>query len=453
MRSAEERLPDFSEERPEATVVPIPAFGFRRADWEPRARRLSALLRGFPAIQSSSVRIVCVRRVIRYLDTDTSVALHARSLWLLEAGAETQAEDGMPLRDFVSFYARSPEEAPAEDTMASAVREMGRRLTSMRSAPALDEPVSGPVLLEDQAAAEFFLALVGQSAAVARDPVQEDRRFGAAMGAGGGGSPWKGRLGSRVASDFLGAHDDPTLREFRGLSLIGSYAADDEGIPAQSVDLVEKGILRGVLSTRTPVKGAARSNGHSRTLFGSALQSSLPAPGVLVVTASNEKAVSPADVRARLLETLRDRGLESGWIIRRVQNEAANPARHDELSMWMSGMRGSRPSPMADPIEVVRVSVDGAETPVRGILWGNLDVRTLKDLLLASSGDDGEAVFNTRAAPPGFAGWQSGGALPTSVVCPRSVLIEEAELAPAAGEFPAPPVLPHPHFTKPTAGK
>lgn len=446
MRSSGDTLPDFTREEPGSVVAPPPATVFRRAEWEARARRLSGILRRFPEIQSSTVAIFCSRRTVHYLDTDGRLALHGRMLWGLEASAETQASDGMPLRDFVSFYARRPEEAPAEQVLADAIEAMARRITVRRAASALQENASGPLLLEDQAAAEFLLALAGQSAAVQREPITEAR---AAVPA----SPWKGRLGTRVTADFFDMSDDPSRNEFHGMSLVGSYAMDDEAVPPRAVNLVEKGILRAVLGTRTPVPGAARSNGHARSLPGAfsegPLQRARPAPGVFVVTARNDKPVSPEEVRARFRDLLRERGLQYGYVVRRIQNAAASPSRRDDSStiQFVSTSGASR---VAAPLEVLRVSADGTEVPLRGATWDNLDARALKDVVLASSGEVGEAAFNLRAIP-GSTGAGSSGPVPMSVICPRAVLLDDAELAPVSGPFATPPELPHPFFAR--AGK
>ncbi len=419
-RSAQDELPDFSTEPPTSTVVPLPEGELRRADWEAAARRLSGIFREFGAIDAGTVSILYSRRLARYLDTDGTSALHPRTLWAFEAAAETQAGDGMPLHDFVSFYAPLAGQAPPEESMATALREMAARLTESRSAPRLEDPYSGPVVLEDQAAAEFLLALAGESAAVSRPQVSAEPRYGRSDEA----SPWQHKLGARVVAEFLDVLDDPTLREHHGLPLVGSYAVDDEGVPAQPVVLVERGVLRGVLATRQPVRGAPHSNGHSR--FGG------PAPGVLVVTAAGPAPVSPAQVRLRLLDTLRERGLDHGYVIRRIQNQTADPgSRRDS-------QRPSRGALVAEPIEVFQVSAsDGHETRVRGVRWGDLDVRALKDVVVASSGEDGTAAFNMRAR-------FGGGPVPTSVIAPRALLLDDLELVPASGPYPTLPVLSRP---------
>ena len=46
--------------------------------------------------------------------------------------------------------------------------------------------------------------------------------------------------------------------------MFGSYRVDDEGVPAQRVSLIEKGVLKTLLMSRTPRKEITSSNGHAR---------------------------------------------------------------------------------------------------------------------------------------------------------------------------------------------
>ena len=46
--------------------------------------------------------------------------------------------------------------------------------------------------------------------------------------------------------------DDPGLKSFNGKGLLGAYAVDDEGVPAQAVKLVDDGRLLNYLIGRQP---------------------------------------------------------------------------------------------------------------------------------------------------------------------------------------------------------
>src|SRR6266576_2605467 len=68
----------------------------------------------------------------------------------------------------------------------------------------------------------------------------------------GGKSDWVSRLGARVLPSGASVVDDPSAKDFSGVSLIGGYAVDNEGVRAQKVTLVENGNLKAELMSRRP---------------------------------------------------------------------------------------------------------------------------------------------------------------------------------------------------------
>lgn len=73
-------------------------------------------------------------------------------------------------------------------------------------------------------------------------------------------SIYSGRIGEKVASEFITVIDDATLP-----SLYGFYRFDDEGTVAQRVILIEKGILKTYLYDKFfALKYGKKSNGHGR---------------------------------------------------------------------------------------------------------------------------------------------------------------------------------------------
>ena len=105
---------------------------------------------------------------------------------------------------------------------------------------------------------------------------------------------------SRVLPAFLSIEDDPTLKTFGGKTLIGSYDADDEGVPAEKVDLVQDGQLVSYLLGREPIRDFPESNGHGRAAPG---QSASPGLGNLIVQST--QTLSPEELKNKLLELCR----------------------------------------------------------------------------------------------------------------------------------------------------
>ncbi len=90
--------------------------------------------------------------------------------------------------------------------------------------------------------------------------------------------------------------DDPTLKSFRGRPLFGHYYFDDEGVPARRVVLIERGLLRGLLLSRYPVKGFPRSNGHAARRWGRSRRPARPAR--MFLTNSSDPSPSRSFSRA-----------------------------------------------------------------------------------------------------------------------------------------------------------
>ncbi len=73
-------------------------------------------------------------------------------------------------------------------------------------------------------------------------------------------SVYSKKIGQEVASRHITVLDDPTLPRKRG-----SFAFDDEGVPARKTILVEKGVLKAYLYDRLAAwKDGVESNGHGR---------------------------------------------------------------------------------------------------------------------------------------------------------------------------------------------
>ena len=71
-------------------------------------------------------------------------------------------------------------------------------------------------------------------------------------------------MGELLLPEDISIIDDPTLTEWAGFDLNGHYAYDEEGTKAQPAVLVENGVFKGFLMSRSPIKGFQQSNGHGR---------------------------------------------------------------------------------------------------------------------------------------------------------------------------------------------
>jgi len=94
-------------------------------------------------------------------------------------------------------------------------------------------------------------------------------------------------------------------------------------------------------------------------------------------------------------------------------------------------------------------AADGTEELVRGLSFGEISVRTLKEITAAGS----ESFVDNRTATASAAGGfmvvysGTGGGVPAAVVAP-AVLLPDLEFSRPAGPRQKPAILPHPYFAK-----
>ncbi|HEY2731559.1 MAG TPA: metallopeptidase TldD-related protein, partial [Polyangia bacterium] len=220
---------DFSSEPPGKLEVPFPAGAVEPEALRAAVVKLSAVFRDYPAITNARVTgtYAVVRR--RMASSEGAWVDDAQRTVRLDVVAETQADDGMKLRDFVPVSALEPSGLPPIAEMEKAVRAMANELVAMRTAP-VAESGAGAVLFEGLAAAQLTKLLLADHLA----GTPPSKTATAASDDGGQQSALATKLKQKVAAPLLSAVDDPLLATGPGKApLFGAYRIDDEGVPAQ----------------------------------------------------------------------------------------------------------------------------------------------------------------------------------------------------------------------------
>ena len=416
--------PDFSPQEP-ATITDLhPGKPINLDQAEALARELSAVFRETPAVATSNVSLSASEETTRYLNSEGSTFVRSGFQVSVVARAATQADDGFALDDHFLLFRRSWETLPPKAELLAALRDLGARLTAQRKA-ALPEQYNGPVLFEGQAAAELFAQAFAPNLIGRHRPVTEGNMPAMLAGAD---NPFLDKLGARVLPDFLNVTDDPTRTELSGVPLLGDSRVDDEGVPTHPVSLVEKGRLKTLLVSRSPVRGVLKSTGSA--------QGSGPAPSNLLVTASD--GLDDAALKAELLKLVAQRGKDYGVIVRRLGDPLLRTERTPIIISSSSGSRGPRIEPA---LLAVKVFPDGREEPLRNVEIAGVDAPTFKDILCAGR-EPHVLTIPFRAQLLG------GGGIPVCSFAVPSLLFEDVTLKKPTGEVPQPPVAKHPFFAK-----
>jgi len=437
-------IDDFSQAQPLVKIDPRIDPDWTSRNWEEESREASAILKNFPQLYGTRVNYYLVYATSYRMTSEGTILRSSRHLAAIEAAMDTQAEDGMALHNYYSFYAGQPAGLPDAATVAKGVANAATELMALRSSPLVPD-YTGPVLFDAPAAASTLAQVLEPSLSGARPPLSMTRDFDAFLERFGGRSEWSGRVGTRVLPTSVTLVDDPTLQEFQGQPLIGSFDVDDEAVKAQRVSLVESGILKDFLMSRRPGPDFTYSNGHARSAL---LSDERPLSSNLFFQSTD--ALKPDDLRKKFLDACRSDGHDWCLEIKRMDNPALAAVRQEDFSQFVGDLGGGIANGDRVPLLVYRVYVaDGREELARGGILEGLTLRSMRNIL--AIGDDATVLSYMQNPADGLAGTAIGafglaqGGIPSTVVAP-SLLLDDVEIRGFHGEprrlplDPAPPL-------------
>jgi len=288
---------------------------------------------------------------------------------------------------YQSYFASDPAHLPSEEAILLDVNNLIAKLKLLRAAP-VAEPYSGPAILYARAAGVFFHEIFGHRVEGHRLKDKTD------------GQTFKDKLKEQVLPKTLSVVFDPTLQNFNGQALNGYYQYDDEGVPGQKVTVVEKGILKTFLMSRSPIESFSKSNGHGR---GQADNEAVSRQSNLII--ENEKVVSMKDLRKMLIAECKKQKKAYGYLFTDVVGGFTTTQRYMPNAFNIF------------PTEVYRVYADGRpDELVRGVDLIGTPLAMFAEITAA---DDNRQVFT------GFCGAESG-SVPVTAISP-SLFVKRIE--------------------------
>jgi predicted Zn-dependent protease len=434
-------LPGWTTEKPvvgeEAVLVP-PLETLD--ELETRARSLSSTFRDQAAIRESRVSVTSYLERRWYLTTDGTSVTDTRRASGIVIAASGQADDGQLLHQYFLRYGHTAKDLPGEDDLKGEARKLVDSIVALQKAPVLDH-YSGPVLFEGEGAVGLIRStlaphLGGTPVPEGLNP-QEAKTFGGAL---------TDKVGLRVLAPTLSITDDPTARDAAGKALVGGYKIDDEGVAAQRVDVIKDGVLKTLLTSRTPSAKNQLSNGHARrTAEGGAFHGS--ATNLFV---TGKGAVPRKALEQRLVGAAQAEGLKFGIVIRRFDDAAITAApeyARRELYAMIKSTDQQLPPPT---ILAYRIYPGGKEELVRGVQLAEVPIRAWKDVAGVSKETTvynflaaGESQLQLRLSGGTEDGFVPSSGIESAIITP-DLLLKELDLGgSSAGERPA-PILPKP---------
>lgn len=430
-------LPDFTKAEAISSIAPVNPMVIQKQNL---VQLIDQISRGFlnqPGILTSRVDLTVQINNSYYANSEGTTGIEPSSATQLTIAAGTQAADGMPLQNYRSYTVALPQNLPTSAILEKDIKALISELLQERSAPLATE-YSGPVLFTGNAAARLFSQgiaklMTGKKLPTSGAPqirMQISRSLE---------NPFAGKMNAKVAANFLSVKAVPSMKAYNEKAVLGSYRMDEEGILSRDVSLIENGILKNLMVSRTPVGDIKESNGHAR--------GGRPNPSVLQVISTNRKPFE--QLKQELLNSVKEEGLEFGYIVRGITpgQEAAG----DIISM---GSQQGMPEPtqfrLARPYSVFRVYPDGREEMVRGLEFGSFKINVLRDVI-ATSNDESATDYLISAensvSGGNAIGMAVGGISPrpnyATIITP-SLLIGGIDLRKSIAAYPRPPIVPYP---------
>jgi TldD protein len=341
---------DFARATPVQSVGPLVKLDFDPHPWTTMLVDASALYKTDSKIETfdSSLKFQAINRY--FVNSEGTVVRSGQGLYEMNISCSTQAADAMRLNRSNGFAVADIKELPSAQEFVGRATKLAGALKDLRDAPVVDEEYRGPVLFSADASASVFADLVGENILGRKPELGKNERTTGAFA-----SNYK----SRVLPDFLSVVDDPTISSYRGESLLGHYAIDDEGVPAERVDVIEKGNLVNYVIGRTPIRDFPASNGHGRAR----VPSYPPGPSLGNLIVSSTQPVTQPELKKKLLDLCQQRDLPYCYYV-----ETFGPKLTPRLlyKVWTK---------------------DGHQELVRGASFGDLDTRALRSDLIAAADD------------------------------------------------------------------
>ena len=406
--SEEDPSPDFSPAPAEVFYETAEFPSFDKDAWKARLNKLTEKFLPYPFIYQGQAWFR-VSSDNRYIVTSEGARVKTGNIYVsMGYSITSRTEDGMELERDMQYHGASPSELPSDVVILKDIERSIAELKALKNAPLVD-PYSGPAILNARPAGVYFHEIIGHRLEGHRQKLEDS------------GQTFAKKLNQKITADFITVYDDPNIKSFNGTALRGHYSYDDEGVKARRVNLIENGVLKGFLMSRSPIRDFVSSNGHGRKSAGNQVVSRM---GNTMVEAS--KTVPYAKLREMLIEECKKQGKPFGLVFSDISG-----------GFTYTG-RGSGQFFKVLPLLVYRVYADGRpDEIVRGVDIVGTPIANFSKIIAAA---DDTAVFN------GTCGAESG-AVPVSSVVP-SILMSEIEVEKSKKSQEKPPVLEPPLHDK-----
>ncbi|MBI4448028.1 hypothetical protein HY643_03540 [Candidatus Woesearchaeota archaeon] len=408
------KIADFSREDPHKYLEKDKELVIETTKWQEILRKTSNEIMDYKNVLGGSVSFLAKKEKNYFLSTEGTRLRHQNIYYnlLMEATTRgidllTKKEDGSVLLNVKTYDIGKYKDLPTPKQLITDVEQLVNELMMMREAERLTPGVY-PAIIYQCVHGFLWHEVIGHR--LESQSVNEAELS----------NPFEGRLGEKITKEFITIEMDPTKKEYKGKFLNGQYKFDDEGVPAQKVTLIKKGVLQNFLTTRKPIKPMngkqfIKSNGHGR--IETIGYEPVARMSTLVIKSDNE--VSYEELKKKLIHLCVQQKKPYGLIIYGASGGETDLV-NESFVLYPS----------------VAYKIDartGKETPIRGFEINGTSLSILENIV---------ATDNNYEVAGGYCGAESG-LVPTAEVAPRA-LINNLEVKKASEEKSRGPIIPPP---------
>lgn len=387
----ERNIPDFQKLPASQHILEAKPFTYDRKAMEEYITAASKVFEEYKELNESNVHLYAGSADVRYCNSEGTLCRYPNNLIAIFIYTRSQSADGQELSQTKCLTYDSFEALPSAEGLQELCRQQARLMQQQLAASLIKEPYVGPVLFEGEAVADLvekYMADATKGILAKRKPIatNEMRQYYSEHPALNGNN-LEPMLNKKVISRDLTLTSLTGTPVYKGIPLFGHYEVDAQGVkPDPELVLIQEGVLRNMLTDRTPTRMFRNSNGHARATINGA--GGGVRPGVLRL--SSKKVDSAAGMKKKLIAAAREEDYDYAYIVRKIDGDA--------------------------PSELIRVNVnDGTEEAVRGSIIKDLTLRAFKRI----SGVSGEENIYNRIPND----------VKSTYIVPSALLFDEVEIA------------------------
>ncbi|MCX7952540.1 MAG: metallopeptidase TldD-related protein [Deltaproteobacteria bacterium] len=372
--------------------------------WKRYVKKISRYINSLPGITFDYVFISHEKEIKIFVSTENSEVVESCELLTIGFEMNMQSWDNQIVKQEAVLNLGSGSEIPNFREIKKIIQKKYENLKELSYSRKIYS-FSGPALLYPVPAGLLFHETLGHR-------LEGDRLLSKTEGL-----TLKGQLGRKIINYDVIVEDDPTMSEFNGKKCWGSYQFDDQGVKALKTTLVENGVLRNFLTSRSQCyKKNFMPNGHARS---SEANSPMSRMGVMLIR--SQKKYSLDQLKKMLVAEIKKQNKPYGVIIEEALDGETKTGSYD-------------PQTFAGKISLCRlVTPEGHEEVVRGLSFVGTPLQALSQII--ALGDEFEVDNSFCVA--------ESGTIPVTTISP-AVLIRNIELQ-ATEELSHPPyILPKP---------